>query len=472
MLVPTVGIEVHAELRSKTKVFSDSKNAYENIPNLFVNEIDLGYPGTLPKLNQEVIHMALKASLALHCEINTKMHFDRKNYFYPDLPKGYQITQSATPIGHDGYLEIEVDGNIKRIGIERVHIEEDTCKSIHSMEGTLLNFNRAGVPLIEIVSKPDIASDKEAVAYLDTLRETLLYLGISDVKIEEGSMRCDANVSLSEEGSGVLGTKTEVKNIGSIRNVGTSIRYETCRQKELLEKGETIQEETRRFDDKTESTILMRIKETGNDYRYFPEPDLPFLYLTKEEIEKTRRELPILPSELRKKYTALGMNEVTLRNIIANHDLCLFLEELGEGTDLVIAANLLTGDIISYLNKNNLTLEQSKMTVDHVRELVQFLQDKKISSKQSKEIIPIVLEKGTKVSEIIEKEGMQQITDTGEIAFLIENILQNNSDSITDYKAGKDRAVKYLMGQIMKESKGKVSPEVASKLLMAKLEEM
>ena len=267
MLEPTIGIEVHVELKSKNKVFSNTINAYSNNANTNVNIVDLGYPGTLPVLNYEVVKMALKAALALNCKINKKMHFDRKNYFYPDLPKGYQITEQATPIGYDGYLEIEVDGCTRKIGIERIHIEEDTCKSMHVLDNTLLNYNRAGVPLVEIVTKPDIKSPKEAVAYVETLRRTLLYLEISDVKIEEGSMRCDTNISLAPQNAEKLGTKIEIKNIGSVSNVGISLEYEIKRQKELLENGTILKEETRRFDDNTNSTILLRVKETGNDYR-------------------------------------------------------------------------------------------------------------------------------------------------------------------------------------------------------------
>ena len=293
---PTIGIEVHVELKSLSKVFSNSKNNFNDPVNTNVNVIDLAYPGSLPRLNKEVINMAIKACLALNCDVTRLMHFDRKNYFYADLPKGFQITQQDTPIGTNGYIEIE---NGKKIRIERLHIEEDTCKSIHSKE-TLLNFNRAGVPLLEIVSKPDIHSGLEAVQYVEKLRETLLYLGISDVKIEEGSMRCDVNVSVSDNDT--LGTKCEVKNIGSISNVKTAIDYEVSRQTELLKNGEIIKEQTRRYDDKTKTTILMRYKETGNDYRYFPEPDIPYFEITDEWIREIEKQMPILSYELKEKY--------------------------------------------------------------------------------------------------------------------------------------------------------------------------
>ena len=469
MLVPTIGIEVHAELKSKTKSFSNSKNAYDNYPNVNVNEIDLGYPGTLPRVNKEVVNMALKAALALNCKINKKMHFDRKNYFYPDLPKGYQITQADTPIGYDGYLEIEVNGNKKKIGIERIHIEEDTCKSIHTMDGTLLNFNRAGVPLIEIVTKPCITSPEEATSYLENLKEILLYLDVSDVKMEEGSMRCEANVSLHEEGSDKLGTKIEIKNIGSISNVASSINYEINRQKELIENNIELKEETRRFDDKTNSTILMRVKETGNDYRYFPEPDLPYIFLTEEQIESTRKKLPVLPQELKEKYKSAGMSDVTIKSLINNKTICMFLESVYDKINPVNGANILTGDILSYLNKNDVSLNETHLTSSKFVELLTSLDKNIISSKQAKELIKDLMENDETVNNLISKKGMSQITDENQIKEMINKVLDQNEESIKDYKEGKDRAIKFLMGQIMKESKGKVNPSLASSLLISEL---
>ncbi len=470
MLVPTIGVEVHVELKSKAKVYSHAKNAFSNEPNTNVEVIDLGYPGTLPKLNKEVINMALKAALACHCKINQVMHFDRKNYFYPDLPKGYQITQQETPIGYDGYLEIEVDGYTKKIGIERIHIEEDTCKSIHSLNGTLLNFNRAGVPLIEIVSKPEIANDKEAVAYLETLREIMLYLGISDVKIEEGSMRCDANVSLKEEESNQFGTKVEIKNIGSISYVGTSIRYEINRQAEMLKRGEKVHEETRRFDDKTNTTILMRMKETGNDYRYFPEPDLPYVTISDEWIQETLDSLPVLPAALRKSYREAGINENNIKTLIANIDLSMFLERIKERCNPVVAANILTGDLLSYLNKNSMTLDDLNLNPDYFTSFIDLLASGELSSKQGKELLPVFLEKKESPKKLAKLLGMEQIQDTDALLLMVKKVIEANPSSIEDYKKGLDRATKYLMGQIMKESRGQANPQIVSKLLVEELE--
>lgn len=469
MLVPTIGIEIHAELKSKAKVYSNSKNAFSVEANKNISLIDFGYPGTLPVLNREVIDMALKACLALHCKINKEMHWDRKNYFYPDLPKGFQITQQDTPIGYDGYVEIECNGKKKKIGIERIHIEEDTCKSIHSGNATKLNFNRAGVPLIEIVSKPDIESGEEASIYAETLRSILLYLGISDVKMEEGSMRCDTNVSLKEETSDTLGTKCEIKNIGSISNVKRSVDYEIKRQTKLIEEGKTLREETRRFDDKTGETILMRVKETGNDYRYFPEPDIPYVILTEEEIENVRKTLPVLPNVLRSKYKEVGMSEISINALLGNYELCNFLESIYENVNPVIAANLLTGDILSYMNREKLLLHDTKMTNSAFQELVLVLEKKEISSKQGKEILEILLTTGGDVKSIMKDNGMEQINDKDELLTMIDEVIKNNPESVIDYKDGRDRAVKYLMGQIMKASRGQANPQVVNELLLEQL---
>ena len=458
---PTIGIEVHVELKSKAKVFSDSKNNFSDEANTNINIIDLAYPGALPKLNKEVINMALKACLALNCKINKVMHFDRKNYFYPDLPKGYQITQHDTPIGYDGYLSI--DG--KDIGIERIHIEEDTCKSIHS-DVTLLNFNRAGVPLIEIVTKPEIVSGKEAMAYLEKLRETLLYLGISDVKMEEGSMRCDINLSISSTKK--LGTKCEIKNMGSISAVGIAVDYEIKRQKELLEKNKSIIEETRRYDEETKTTVLMRVKEKGNDYRYFPEPDIPFIHLTAECIEEVKKSIPVLTDELKTKYESLGINSQNIKTIINNKDLCDFFEKVVDKANPVIASNLLTGDISSYLNKNFVSIENTGLSINNFVLLVKKLEDNEISSKQAKEIIPVLLESYKEIDVIINELGIEKVDDSRILA-TVQKIIESNPESVKDYKEGKDRALKYLMGQVMSVSKGQADPVIANKLLIEEL---
>ena len=349
----TIGIEVHCELKTKEKIFSPSISHYGSMANSNVNVIDMGYPGSLPLLNKEVLEYAIKACKVLNLHITHDCHFDRKNYFYADNPKNFQITQNETPIGREGYVEIDINGEKKKIEILEMHIEEDTCKSVHSNTSSLLDYNRAGVPLIEIVTKPCMNSALEAVKYLEKLRELLLYAEVSDCKIEEGSMRCDTNVSISKTNK--LGTKIEVKNIGSISNVGDAIKFEETRQKKVLDSGEVLKEETRRFDDKKHETVLMRVKETGNDYRYFPEPDLPFVHLTNEFINKSLKSLKRMPDERRLDYQKAGILPINIEKIIASKEISDYLERFLD-INLVIASNLLLGDISSYLNKNNVSL--------------------------------------------------------------------------------------------------------------------
>ncbi len=455
----TIGIEIHVELKSNLKVFSQSKNNFNDDVNTNISLIDYGYPGTLPTFNKEIIDLALKACIACDCEISKEMHFDRKNYFYPDLPKGYQITQKDTPIGYNGFVKI----SNKNIELERIHIEEDTCKSVHGTN-TLLNFNRAGVPLIEIVTKPCMETGEEAVEYVEKLREILLYLDISDVKIEEGSMRCDVNVSVSDNDT--LGTKCEVKNIGSISAVKTAINYEIERQTKIINDGGVIKEQTRRFDEKTNTTILMREKETGNDYRYFSEPDIPKIILTDDWIEKIKNNLPLLPEALRKKLIELGLNDNNIKTLIANKSLSYFLLNLD--CNKVIAANILTGDILAYLNKNALTLNETKLTSTNFEKLVNALDKNEVTNNQVKNIIINILEKDSDVLKLIEEVVSSNLTDE-QLETIITNVLNSNLESIVDFKEGKDKAIKYLMGQVMKESKGKANPVVANTKLIEML---
>lgn len=462
----TIGIEVHCELKTKEKLFSPSLNNYGSLANLNANIIDLGYPGTLPTLNKEAILLAIRACKVLNCKIRKIQHFDRKNYFYPDNPKNFQITEERTPIGYDGYVEINDDGITKKIEILEMHIEEDTSKSIHSKETTLLDFNRAGVPLIEIVTKPCIHTAKEATLYLEKLRELLLYANVSDCKIEEGSMRCDANISISKTDS--LGTKVEVKNIGSITNVGLAIEYEGKRQAEILDAGEKLQEETRRYDAKLDKTILMRVKETGNDYRYFPEPDIPYLVLTDEMIEEVTKTIPVSADIRRKKYQEAGINEININKLIANKDLSDYLEEF-TNLNLKTASNLLLGDIQAYLNKVNKSILETKLTKDKMIKLVSYLDDGKISHKNFKDIVLDIMETDKEIDTILEEKGIKNVVDNTLVLEIIEKVLKDNENVVLDYKNGNERSLKFLMGQVMKESKGSVNPKLANDLLIEKL---
>lgn len=469
--IPTIGVEVHVELKTNTKIFSNSINGYGEMANSLTNVIDLGYPGTLPTLNKEVLNLAIKAATVLNCKIRREMHFDRKNYFYPDNPKNYQITQSRTPIGYDGYVEVEVNGVKKKIEIEEMHIEEDTCKSTHRGTKTLLDFNRAGVPLIEIVTKPCMNSGEEAKAYLEKLRELLFYTDVSDCKIEEGSMRADANVSIRKNESDPFGTKAEIKNIGSITNVAISINKEIERQTKIYDRGETFKPQTRRYDDKLGDTVLMRVKETGNDYRYFPEPDIPFVYVTDEMIENVVKTIPMLPDERRKVYVEKGVSEVNANKLVQNRALSDYFNELlNENTNLKIASNLLLGDISGYLNKNETTITETTLTKERFLELINKMEDNTLTSKNLKDILDKILEETVSIEEIIKTSGIENITDDSAIRDVVKSVIAENPGSVEDYKAGHDRAIKYLMGQVMKASKGSANPKIAMDILVEELQ--
>lgn len=468
--IPTIGIEVHCELKTQTKIFSPSKNGYGQMANSLTNVVDLGYPGTLPTINSEVINLAIKAAHVLNCKIRKRMHFDRKNYFYPDNPKNYQITQFDTPIGYDGYVEIELNGIKKKIEIEEMHIEEDTCKSIHRGTKTLLDFNRAGVPLIEIVTKPCMESGEEAKLYLEKLKELLLYSNISDCKMEEGSMRADANVSIRKSIDSSLGTKCEIKNIGSISNVKLAIEKEIERQSTLLDSGESFKEETRRFDDKLNDTILMRVKETGNDYRYFPEPDIPYIVLTDEMINSAISSLPMLPDERRKIYVSKGISEINANKLIANRSLSDYLNKFIDiDLNFKEASNLLLGDISFYLNREEKEIYDTKLTIDKFSDLVKKMEDNTLTSKNLKDILDKILESDKSIDEIIKECGISNITDSNMLRDIVLKVINDNPDSVNDYKAGKDRAIKYLMGQIMKETKGSANPKLVNEILEIEL---
>lgn len=465
---PTIGIEIHLELKTNSKVFSPTKNDYKSSANQNINEIDFSYPGVLPRVNEEVVNKAMLASLGLNMQIAKKMHFDRKNYYYPDLPKGYQITQMETPIGSNGYLMIKVEGEEKKIGIERLHIEEDTCKSLHHNGKTLLNYNRSGVPLVEIVSKPDMKSKEEAMAYASTLRELMLYLGVSDCKIEEGSMRCDVNISVSKDEK--LGTRAEIKNIGSISNIGDAIDYEMKRQIELLEKGETLTEETRKYDSEQRKTIFMRKKDTNSDYRYFPEPDIPYLYITDDKIENIEKSMTMLPNERRNIYLEKGISNINTEKLIANKDLSDYLNKfLEKDIDFKIASNILLGDISAYLNKTSKKIEDTNLTEEKFITVVTALKNDKISSKIFKEILKDYIEKDKTLETILEEKGLNDTLDDNAIITIIGEVLNENKSSVEDYKNGKDNAIKFLMGMVMKKTKGKANPKKANELLKQEL---
>ena len=467
MYKKTIGLEVHVELNTNSKFFSSSLNNYNSLPNHNVNYIDLAYPGTLPTLNKEAINQGIRAAILLNASINKEMHFDRKNYFYPDIPKNYQITQNDTPIGKNGYIEIEINGEKKKIRIHDIHLEEDTAKSIHKEDKSYLDFNRAGLPLLEIVSEADMESGEEAVLYLEKLRELFLYAGISDCKIEEGSMRCDANISISKTDK--LGTKVEIKNIGSISNVGIAIDKEAKRQEELLTKGEVIKEQTRRYDDNLKDTVLMRYKETGNDYRYFKEADIPMFYLTDEEIEEIKNSLPMTAEKLRKVFKENGILDINIEKLIKNKDYSLMLSKIiDKDYSLVIASNLLLGPVSQYLNETSKNILDTLLDIDRFEKILKAFSNEEIDNKMFKDMLKDFMENEEDV-ELIIKNYKSSLMDTDTLREIIVEIINNSKSEVEEIKAGNERKIQYLVGQTMKKTSGKVSPKSINEIINEEL---
>ncbi|RDY70547.1 Asp-tRNA(Asn)/Glu-tRNA(Gln) amidotransferase subunit GatB [Halobacillus trueperi] len=468
-----IGLEVHVELKTDSKIFSPSPNMFGDDPNTNVNPIDLGYPGVLPVLNEEAVNFAMKASMALNCDIATDTKFDRKNYFYPDNPKAYQISQFDKPIGENGYIDIEVDGKKKRIGITRLHMEEDAGKLTHSDDGySLVDYNRQGTPLVEIVSEPDIRSPKEAYAYLEALKNIIQYTGVSDCKMEEGSLRCDANLSIRPIGQEEFGTKTELKNLNSFSFVQKGLEFEEKRQqKELLSGGEILQE-TRRYDEQTKETILMRVKEGSDDYRYFPEPDLVPLHIDEAWKERIRAEIPELPDARKKRYIEeLKLPEYDAMVLTNNKELSDFFEEtIAEGADVKQASNWLMGEVSAYMNKHYKELHELELTPASLAKMIQLIEDGTISSKIAKKVFTELVEKGGDPEKIVKDKGLVQISDEGQLTEIVVGIMDNNPQSIEDFKNGKDKALGFLVGQVMKETKGQANPPMVNKIILAEME--
>ncbi len=470
--VTTIGIEIHVELNTKTKMFSGGPNVYGSLPNTNVNPIDMAFPGIMPVVNKKAVEYALKACKALNMSIDETLIFDRKNYFYPDLPKGYQITQQYHPIGSNGYVEINVDGVEKKIGIERLHMEEDTAKQLHYPDYTLINYNRCGVPLCEIVSKPDIHSGKEASLYVEALRSILLYLGISDCKMEEGSMRCDVNVSIAPKGSSKLGTKTEIKNLNSIANVMKAIDFEVERQKQLILTGGVVEQETRRFDEATKQTVLMRKKTGAVDYKYFTEPNIMPITLDHNWVNDIINNLPELPKQRKERYiNKLGLSEYDASLLINNKELCEYFENVSsKSNNPKQSANWIIGNVSSILNKENISLSSLKFTSDDLSNLIIMVDKQEISTKQAKEIFDIMNNTGKKPSDIAKESNMVQISDDSSIKQWVKEVLESNPNAIEQYKAGKTNIMGFLVGQVIKKSLGKANPGLVSKIVKEELD--
>ena len=462
-----IGIEIHCELNTKTKMFSSAPNSFGKEPNTQVSKVDMAFPGILPTVNKKAVEYAIMACSALNLSIDNELWFDRKNYFYSDLPKGYQITQDKRPIGRDGYIEVDTINGLKRIGIERIHMEEDTAKQSHYGDYTLIDYNRCGVPLIEIVSKPDMRSGEEAAKYVEKLRSILSYLGVSDCKMEEGSMRCDINISLRPIGSEKFGVKTEIKNLNSINNIQRAVEFEISRQEKLLLKGLEVEQETRRFDEASKQTVLMRKKTDAVDYKYYTEANIMPIKLSDAFINKAINLVPELPDARFNRFVSeLNLSEYDARQLINQKAVADYYEEvLKDYNDPKITANWILGDVYSYLNKNNLTIKDFKLSTSNLAKLLTLLKEGKISSKQGKEIFNIIIETNEDPETIAKAKGMVQESDEGLIMEYINEVLQDNPQAIATYKSGRDNILGFLVGQVMKKSKGKANPAITSKLL-------
>lgn len=465
-----IGLEVHVELHTNSKIFCGCSTAFGAPPNTHTCPICLGHPGVLPVLNRQAVEYAMKAAMALNCTIGDVSKFDRKNYFYPDSPKAYQISQYDQPIGENGWIDIEVDGKTKRIGITRLHLEEDAGKLTHVDGGyaSLVDFNRVGTPLIEIVSEPEISSPEEAKAYLEKIRAIMQYCDVSDVKMEEGSLRCDANISLRPWGQEEFGTKAELKNMNSFRGVQRGLEYEQFRQAEILDEGGVIVQETRRWDEAQAKTLSMRGKEQAHDYRYFPDPDLVSVHISEEWKEAIRATIPELPDARKARYASeYGLPDYDAAVITSSKLLADFFEDsLNYTKDAKSVSNWIMGDLLGYLNSNNLELSEVKMTGQGLGEMIGLIEKGTISSKIAKTVFKEMLESGKLPAQIVEEKGLVQISDEGAIKNIVEQVVANNPQSVEDYKAGKQKAIGFLVGQVMKESKGKANPALANKLLV------
>lgn len=468
-----IGLEIHVELKTKTKMFCHCKNEFGEEANTNVCPICLGLPGALPQVNEEAINYAIKAGLAMNCKIHQHTRFDRKSYFYADLVKGYQITQDELPLCYEGYVNIEdEDGNDKKIRLIRIHVEEDTGKSLHTDKGeTLLDYNRSGVPLIEIVTYPDMNSAKEAREFLEKLKATVIYLGVSDGKMEEGSLRCDVNVNVVDTETGVKTNISEIKNIGSFRGVEKAIDFEVSRHIALLEKGENTKKETRRWDELKGESILMREKIKANDYRYAPDGDIPPMDISDEMIDAVRKEMPELPDEkvarLMKDY---GISKDDAKTLSLDVSLANYYEELAKKVgDNALALNWLLGDVLRRLKEDNKSVDQMPFAIEDLEKLLTLVKTNKINNNAGKKVLQEMFKAPEDPESIVKRLGLVQVTDEGAIEAVVDKVLEANPQSIEDFKNGKSRAFGFLVGQVMKEMKGKGNPQIINELLNKKL---
>ncbi|KAK4528559.1 hypothetical protein GAYE_SCF61G6503 [Galdieria yellowstonensis] len=466
-----IGIEVHVQLATKSKTFCACPTSFGAKPNTNVCPICLGFPGTLPLLNQEVVQLATRAAVALNCEIALKTKMDRKNYFYPDTPKNYQISQNDRPLGKKGYITLPSGRNIR---IHRVHMEEDSGKMLHqgasSLTGsthTFIDYNRAGIPLIEIVSEPDITSPSEAAEYGEELRRIMRYIGVSDCNMEEGTMRLDVNISLRRRGEKQLGTKVELKNINSFHFVSRAVDFEIIRQGTLLLQGQKPIQETRLWNEKSQSTMTMRVKEVASDYRYFPEPDIPPIQLEQHQVDAIRRSMEELPAEKRKRYVEeLGLSLYDANNIANELSIAkLFEATVRRGVAPKLVVNWIMSDIMKYLNQRRIDISETKLNSENLAELISLIENKTISGRIAKDILPILMEKGSSVKSIVEERGLQQLTDKDKLEQLIKDTIVSYPKEVEMYKSGKTKLLGFFVGQVMKSTGGKADPVLTNQLV-------
>lgn len=470
MYKTVIGLEVHCELKSNSKNFSSARNGFSDIPNSNVSVVDLGMPGILPVVNKGAVHNSIKMALAMNCNVPEYLTFERKNYFYPDLPKGYQITQFKHPIGTDGYVLINVNGIEKKVLIHDTHLEEDTASMDHYNDYSLLDYNRCGVPLLETVTEPCLNSADEAVTFLETLRSIFLYTDTSYARSDRGQIRVDVNVSLMKEDATELGTRVEIKNINSFSGVREAILCEVARQTEVLNNGGKIEQETRRYDENTNMTYTMRSKEDAIDYRYFTDPNLPPIKIENDWVEEIRKEIPMLPNERFEIYTKeYNINEKDAYTIIRDKKISDFYEDcIRFLNEPILISNWLTGDVMKYLNKESLTISESKLTSAMLTDLIKLITSGKINGKQGKEVLDVMMETGKDANTLVSELGMTQISDEGEIRDIILSVLDENKNLVEDYKAGK-KVFDYMIGLVMKKTRGKANPVVTSKVLKEEL---
>jgi len=476
-----IGLEVHIELSTNSKAFCGCSTIFGAEPNTNICPVCLGLPGALPVINKEMVRRAIKAGLALNCKIANYSKFDRKNYYYPDLPKAYQISQYDMPIVTDGYLEIvKKDGTTKKIGIKRLHMEEDAGKLLHltktgqigDAETSLVDYNRAGVPLIEIVSEPDIRTSEEAYLYLTTLKSIMRYIDVSDCNMEEGSLRCDANISVRKKGDEKLGVKVEIKNMNSFKNVQKALDYEAQRQMKLMEANEKIIQETRLWDANKEMTFSMRSKEESHDYRYFPEPDLPPLEIDKSYIEEIKKEIPELPREKMQRFIKqYGLPDYDASVLTDDREISVFYEETVKfSNEPKLTSNWIMTELLRKMNENNIQdIKQVKINSHNLGKLILLIKNGTISGKIAKTVFDEMFKSGNDPETIVKEKGLTQITDTKEIEAIIDKVINANQELVAEIKAGKEKALGFLTGQIMKESRGKANPQIVNDLLRKKI---